>query len=140
GIDTVFPPPSRAKTTRERFTSHSENPACKGCHEGLDALGYTFESFDAIGAGRTTENGKSIDTRARVEVGGEALSFVDSLDLAQWLARNPDVSDCYLRQAFRYFTGQSDPRVETELMALTKALPAKFGDDLFEGLIAYVRS
>ncbi len=140
GIETVFPPPSRVKTTRERFTSHSENPACRNCHERLDAFGYTFESFDAIGAGRTTDNGKPIDTRARIEVGRESVSFGDSLDLAAWLARNPDVWECYLRQAFRYFTGQSDPRVESELLALTRALPAKLGDDLFEALIAYVRS
>lgn len=140
GIETVFPPPSRAKTTRERFTSHSENPACRGCHTQLDAIGYTFESFDAIGAGRTTDNGKPIDTRARVDVGGESVSFGDSLDLAEWLARNPDVSDCYLRQAFRYFTAQSDPKVESELLALSRALPSKLGGDLFEGLIAYLRS
>ena len=140
GIETVFPPPSRAKTTRERFTSHSDNSACRGCHKQLDALGYTFESFDAIGASRTTDNGRPIDTGAHVDVGGEPASFGDSLDLAQWLARNPDVSDCYLRQAFRYFTAQSDPKVESELLALSRALPSRLGDDLFEGLIAYVRS
>jgi hypothetical protein len=140
GIDTVFPPPSHAKTTRERFSSHSENPACNGCHERIDAIGYTFESFDAIGAARTTDNGKPIDSRARIDVEGESLSFGDSLELAQWLARNPNVSDCYMRQAFRYFTGQSDPRVEAELVALTRALPEKLSGDLFEGLISFVRS
>jgi uncharacterized protein DUF1592/uncharacterized protein DUF1588/uncharacterized protein DUF1595/uncharacterized protein DUF1587 len=140
GIDTVFPPPSRAKTTRERFASHSENPACNSCHERLDAIGYTFESFDATGAERTTDNGKPVDTRARVDLAGEWLSFGDSRDLAEWLARNPDVSDCYMRQAFRYFTGQSDPRIEAELVALTRGVPRTFGDNLFEGLIAYVRS
>jgi hypothetical protein len=140
GIETVFPPPSLAKTTRQRFTSHSENPACNGCHESLDAFGYTFESFDAIGASRTTDHGKPIDTRAHVEVGGETLSFDDSLDLAEWLARSPVVSDCYLRQAFRYFTAQSDPKIESELLALARALPSRLGDNLFEGIIAYVRS
>ncbi len=140
GIETVFPPPSRAKTTRERFVSHSENPACNSCHETLDALGYTFESFDATGAERTTDNGKPIDMRARVDLAGQWLSFGDSLDLAEWLAGNPEVSDCYLRQAFRYFTGQSDPRIESELVALTRDVPRSFSDNLFEGLIAYVRS
>jgi hypothetical protein len=140
GIETVFPPPSRAKTTRERFAAHAERSACRGCHKKLDALGYTFESFDAIGAGRTTDNGKPIDTGARVELEGDTLSFRDSLELSEWLARDQRVTDCYLRQAFRYFTGQSDPRIESELLALPRPLPAKPGDDLFEALIAYVRS
>jgi hypothetical protein len=140
GIETVFPPPSRAKTTRERFASHAERSACRGCHKKLDALGYTFESFDAIGAGRTSDNGKPIDTGAQVELEGDALSFRDSLDLSEWLARDQRATDCYLRQAFRYFTGQSDPRIESELLALPRPLPAPPGDNLFEALIAYVRS
>jgi uncharacterized protein DUF1592/uncharacterized protein DUF1588/uncharacterized protein DUF1595/uncharacterized protein DUF1587 len=140
GIEIVFPPPSRAKTTRERFSAHSENPACRGCHERLDALGDTFESFDAIGSGRTSDNGRSIETSARVELGGDPISFGDSLDLSEWLARDPAVADCYARQAFRYFTAQSDPRIESELLALSRGVPSGRGENLFEGLLAYVRS
>ncbi len=140
GIETVFPPPSTARSTRERFSVHSENPGCRTCHERLDALGFTFESFDAVGSARTSDNGRPVDTRAKVEVGDENVSFADSLELSQWLAVNPDVTECYTRQAFRYFTGQADPRIESELVALTQGQASDLRGNLFEGLVAYVRS
>ena len=140
GIETSFPPPAPAKTTRERFSVHSENPACRSCHENLDALGYTFESFDAVGAAQTADHGKSVDTRARVTIGDQTVTFGDSLELTEFLARDPDVSDCYSRQAFRYFTGQSDPKIEAELRSIARALPDGVAGNLFEQLIAYVRS
>jgi hypothetical protein len=140
GVETVFPPPTKAKTTRERFSSHVDDPACRGCHERIDPLGFTFERFDAVGAARTSENGKDIDTTARLEVDGHAVSFSDSFDLSEWLARRPEASECYLRQAFRYFTAQADPNVEAELLGLARALPPDKRDNLFEALVAYVRS
>jgi Protein of unknown function (DUF1588)/Protein of unknown function (DUF1592)/Protein of unknown function (DUF1595)/Protein of unknown function (DUF1587) len=140
GIETVFPPPSHAKTTRERFSSHSDNPACRGCHRKLDPLGDTFEAFDAIGASRATDNGKPIDSSARIELQSATVSLGDSLDLSERLARDPQVADCYLRQAFRYFTAQADPRIEAELLALSRESPDERRDSLFEGLLAYVRS
>jgi hypothetical protein len=140
GIETVFPPPSRAKTTRERFAAHVDNPSCSGCHATLDALGDTFEAFDAIGRTRAVDNGKAVDTGAQAAIEGERLSFTDSLELSEWLATNPRVADCYLRQAFRYFTAQADPKVESALVGLARTVPPDKSNNLFEALIAYVRS
>jgi hypothetical protein len=140
GVETVFPPPSRTATTRERFSSHTENPGCRGCHERLDAIGFTFEAFDADGAHRNVDNGKTVDTAARIDLRGETLAFGDSFDLSRWLAREPQVAECYLRQAYRYFTAQADPRIESELLGLSRAAAPERNDSLFEALIAYVRS
>ncbi|HXX69000.1 MAG TPA: DUF1592 domain-containing protein [Polyangiaceae bacterium] len=140
GIDTVLPPPSQAKTTRERFSAHTSDPACSGCHETIDPIGYTFEGFDAIGASRTTDNGKPIDTAAQVDLGSQSASLRDSYDLSQWLGANPLANECYLRQAFRYFTSSVDPKVEFELLALTAELRPALRENLFEALIAFIRS
>jgi hypothetical protein len=140
GIDTVFPPPSPTLTTRERFDAHTTDASCSGCHRKLDPLGYTFERFDATGASRSTDNGKPIDASARVELGGRALSFADSLELSEWLAHDPGAADCYMRQAFRYFTSQADARIESELLGLTRGLAPELRDNLFAALVAYVRS
>lgn len=140
GIETVLPPPSRAKTTRERFAAHTNDPGCAACHQTIDPLGYAFEGFDAIGEARTTENGKPIDTSVRVKLGQETVTFGDSLDLSEWLASSPEAAQCYLRQAFRYFTSSADAKVESELLALTGALPPARRDNLFEALVAFIRS
>src|SRR5262249_29297894 len=108
GIETVFPPPSPASTTRERFTSHVTNPACQIYHDRIDKLNFTFERFDAINGVRANDNNKPIDEAARVEIGKKTVSFADSFELSEWLGRSPRVADCYARQAFRYFTAQAD--------------------------------
>lgn len=49
-------------SVRERMEEHRANPACAGCHKAMDPLGFALESFDAIGAWRTTsEGGTPID-------------------------------------------------------------------------------
>ena len=136
GIETVFPLPSHVKSTRERFAAHSSNPACRTCHERLDEIGYTFESFDAIGAQRSSDNGKRIDTRATAELNGKPIALGDSLDLSRWLAQDPEVDECYLRQAYRYFTGQADPRIESELVGIS----SEAGGNLFDALVSFVES
>ncbi len=140
GIETVFPPPSKAKTTRERFSTHVTDPACAGCHRSIDPLGFTFERFDAVGASRATDNGRAVDTSARFELGGKAVSLRDSFELSEWLAQSPEAADCYLRQAFRYFTAQSDPKVESEIVAFLHRLPPERQGNLFEALVAFVAS
>jgi hypothetical protein len=138
GIETVFPPPEKTKTTRDRFAAHVADTACSHCHERIDPLGFTFERFDAEGGDRTTENGHDIRTAGQAEVGGQNRAFADSLELSRWLARSPEAAQCYLRQAYRYFTSQSEPAIEDELLALAR--PPELRDNLFEALIAYVRS
>ena len=50
-------PPAPGLTTRERFAEHAMNP-CATCHRLTDPIGFAFENYDAIGAWRTTEQGK----------------------------------------------------------------------------------
>ena len=46
---------------RERFQQHRANPACASCHAAIDAIGFPFETFDAIGRSRTDDAGAPID-------------------------------------------------------------------------------
>ena len=140
GIETVFPPPSLAKTTRERFSTHVADPLCASCHASIDPLGFTFERFDAVGAERATDNGHAVDPSARFELGGKDVALRDSFELSEWLAQSKEAADCYLRQAFRYFTAQSDPKIESEILAFAHRLPPERQGNLFEALVAYVAS
>jgi hypothetical protein len=140
GIEVVMPAPSTTRSTRERLAAHTTDKSCRVCHETLDAIGYTFEGFDAMGGARQTENGKTIDTSARVKMLGGERAFTDSTELTRWLAVQPSVSECFARQAFRYFSAGGDPAAEEGFLETRRTLPDSARSDLFETLVAYVRS
>ena len=54
---------------RQRLEQHRVNPACASCHNRMDALGFAFEKFDAIGRGRTMDEGVPIDTAGKLPDG-----------------------------------------------------------------------
>ena len=41
------------RSLRERMELHRKNPACAGCHQRMDPLGFALENFDALGKWRT---------------------------------------------------------------------------------------
>jgi hypothetical protein len=48
-------------TMRERMEEHRKNPACAGCHGGMDPLGFALENFDGIGEWRNSEANIPLD-------------------------------------------------------------------------------
>ena len=78
----------KAQTMRERMERHRANPECASCHRLMDPLGFALENFDAVGAWRTSEAGKPIDTSGRL-VNGTLVNGVTALREA--LLRRPEV-------------------------------------------------
>lgn len=140
GIEVVIPGPSTALTTRERFSQHVTDASCRGCHARIDALGFPFETFDAAGRARSTENGQPIDSVTQTTFGDERVRFENSADLSRFLARNPDVSQCFARQAFRYFSAQHDRSVERSYVELRDALAGERRGNLVEEVVHYAKS
>lgn len=139
-IEVSIPTPDHSLTTRERFSAHQANTSCRACHDSIDALGFTFESFDAAGKQRKLENGRTIDTKSHFEFGDLSGDFSDSVDLSRWLAGRSETRDCFDRHALRYFTAQSDRRVEASLTRWLGSLPAEKRGNLIETLVAFVGS
>ena len=48
-------------TLRQRMEQHRSNPSCANCHQQMDALGFAFENFDAIGGFRERDADGAID-------------------------------------------------------------------------------
>ncbi len=48
-------------TLRQRMEQHRSNAACANCHRQMDALGFAFENFDAIGRFREKDADGDID-------------------------------------------------------------------------------
>lgn len=90
-------------TTRERFAAHTEQEACRSCHQLIDPLGFGFENYDGIGAYRTQENGKAVDSVGEV-IGAEDANgpFTNVAELAEQLASSEYVQACFSKQVLRH--------------------------------------
>ncbi len=112
-VDATPPGLDPTLTTRERFAAHTENPACSGCHQYIDGVGFGFEGFDGVGARRTVENGLPVDMSGAVvslEGFDKATSdpFNDTRELGQMLATSPTAQSCLPLQYFRYARGYAE--------------------------------
>ena len=54
---------------RQKMEVHRKNPACATCHTKMDALGFGFENYDAVGRWRTKDGALVIDSTATLPDG-----------------------------------------------------------------------
>jgi hypothetical protein len=47
---------------RQRLAQHRANPACAGCHQLMDPVGFAFENYDAVGRWRDIEGNLPVDS------------------------------------------------------------------------------
>jgi hypothetical protein len=52
------------QTVRELLEQHRASPVCASCHARMDPWGFALENFSALGAWRTADNKKTLDTAA----------------------------------------------------------------------------
>jgi hypothetical protein len=63
-------PNGERQSVRERLEEHRRNPACATCHAEMDPLGFALENFDAVGAWRAVDEGRTpIDASASLSGG-----------------------------------------------------------------------
>lgn len=142
-IDVVPPVPDPTKTTRERYSVHSTDDACKACHHSIDAVGFSFEGFDGMGKARTEDNGHPVDSAVELEIGSDFDgAYADSNELAAAMAESATVRECFARQLFRAATGFSIAEVsasEKSYLGAWESSAAVEGD-VIEAVVALVRS
>jgi len=114
GFDIAPPIPDPSLTTRQRWAAHSANPACRGCHEMIDPIGFAFEGFDAIGRHRTEENGLPIDTAGALPL--LEVDVSDAASAARAIADAPRAASCLAEQWLRFTLGRL--RVPTDASAI----------------------
>lgn len=130
-VDATPPAPTRNATTRERYEKLTGGPACYGCHQHMDPLGFLFEHYDAIGRFRDTENGKPVRTSVTLTGAEEANGPVsDAVELGKRLASSAKVRACVTRQWFRFALARLEhPADECTIQQLEQELSSA-GDDL----------
>lgn len=94
-------------TTRERVALQTQPAACISCHSAINPLGFTLESFDAVGRFREQDNGKPIDaTGSYLTRSGTEVKFAGPRDLAKFLANSDEVHDAFAEQLFHHIVKQ----------------------------------
>jgi Protein of unknown function (DUF1592)/Protein of unknown function (DUF1588)/Protein of unknown function (DUF1595)/Protein of unknown function (DUF1587)/Protein of unknown function (DUF1585) len=133
--------PAEGVSTRERFSQHSSDPACKGCHGLIDGLGFGLEQYDAIGGYRTSDRGVPVDARGSLTGTGEAdADYVGGRELGALLIRSERATDCVPTQWLRYAMARRETEDDTCSLAAARDAFRESGGDLRELMIALVRS
>ncbi|HEY1381935.1 MAG TPA: DUF1592 domain-containing protein, partial [Gemmataceae bacterium] len=89
---------------RQRMEQHRANPDCAVCHEKMDALGFAFENFDAVGAWRTKDGRFDIDPSGAMPDG---RAFRDPAELRKLLRAEPDkFRRCLAEKLLTYALGR----------------------------------
>ncbi|HYP09655.1 MAG TPA: DUF1592 domain-containing protein [Bryobacteraceae bacterium] len=73
---------------REKMAQHRDNPACSGCHQLMDPVGFALENYDAVGRWRIVEDTRRIDVSGSLPDG---TKFEGIRGLQQALTARPDV-------------------------------------------------
>jgi len=143
-VDITPPSVTSAPTARDRFTAHEmAGGSCMNCHQLMDPIGFAFESFDAIGKYRTTENGATINLAGNILAATDTSlngTFTGVKELATKLAASDQVRDCVATQWFRYSTGRTEEVPDgCSLTTLQDAFGAS-GGDLGELVVAMTQT
>ena len=75
-------------TVRKRLAEHRSNAVCATCHNLMDPVGLSMETFDAIGRHRIDEDGVPIDASGGLPDGSH---FADVPGLEQALLNRPEI-------------------------------------------------
>jgi hypothetical protein len=103
-----IPAPPAVETgvsVRQRLSEHETNPACSGCHDMMDPIGFGFSNYDGLGHIQTMDGDQPVDVSGNV--GGSMKTDIDGdfsgvAQLAGKLAGSTMVRQCFARQWFRF--------------------------------------
>jgi hypothetical protein len=110
-LDTNLKPQAADATSRERYQAHSSNAVCYNCHQLMDPVGFTFESYDGYGRFRSTEAGKPVDTSGGLPLmdengpTGVTVAMGSVTDLANYLSLSEQTRACLVNNLSYYAYG-----------------------------------
>jgi hypothetical protein len=136
-----LPQPKEGVSNRERFAMHTSNPACAGCHNLIDGLGFGLEAYDGVGRFRTVDEGVAVNSMGEVTATTDINGKYDgAVELATRLAGSAQVRDCAPTQWLHYALGRREETSDAcSALELKKAF-ATSGGDLRELMVALTQT
>jgi hypothetical protein len=135
-----LPAPTEGETTRQRYEMlHAANPGCKGCHTLFDPIGFGLEHLDAVGRFRDKEGRFDIDDSGTVtNTSAGDIAFKGATELANAVAKLPEVSSCVAAYAAAYAFGVSESNASCLVRSATEKLRA--GGSLVDFFVGMTRT
>jgi hypothetical protein len=131
------PQPDPKVPVREQFVMHSAVPACRGCHQQIDPLGFAFESYDGVGRYRTVSGGKPVDASGVLTglASGDS-PFASPRELVDAVRASAEHRRCVAAQWLRHAIGRKDGAGDAASLDAAQDALARSGGDLRELLVA----
>ena len=142
-INVMVPELDPNLTTRERFSQHSTDDQCAGCHVMMDPIGFGLENYDAVGKWRDTENGAPIVATGSIEQGegtDVAGAFEGPAALGDRLASSDAAKRCMALSWFRYTNGRSETDADACELTLVSSRFAASGYDVKELILSLTQT
>jgi len=140
GLVVVPPEVDPTKSTRERYTQHSADPACKGCHQMMDPIGFGFEHYDGMGRYREKEGTHAIDARGELLATDVDGTYNGAIELANRLAKSEQVASCVITHWFRFAYGRGETDADRCSLQAVKKQFASAKYDMRELIVALTQT
>ncbi len=122
---------AQPRSVRERLAEHRKNPACAGCHQLMDPVGFALENYDGVGRWRATE---VPDRKLAVDAGGglpDGAKFDGVAGLEKALLARPEmfattITEKLLTYALGRIPGTSDAPAVRQVVRRSKGENFKF--------------
>jgi hypothetical protein len=94
-------------TMREKVSELTRPEACQACHSVINPLGFSLESYDAVGRFRTTENDKPINALSDYAADdGQIVHLSGARDVAEFAIHNEQAQNVFIEQLFHHVVKQ----------------------------------
>jgi hypothetical protein len=94
-------------TMREKVSQMTKPQACQACHSVINPLGFSLESFDAVGRFRTNENERPINPVSEYFTqDGEPVRLAGPADVANFALKSDPAQDAFIQQLFHHVVRQ----------------------------------
>lgn len=128
-------------SVRERLAEHVSNPACAGCHQQIDPIGFGLEGYDLAGRVRSEENGAAIDVSGELlGAGVEPTTFSGARELSERLVASDMYEACVAEQVFEFAIGRLPATADTCTLESLATVMQDTGGDMRELVIAVATS
>jgi hypothetical protein len=127
---------------RERLEQHVSSPACSGCHQLIDPIGFGLEQYDLAGRFRNAD-----ETGGAIDASGEVLGledtdgrFTGARELAELLVGSGEIEACVARQLFRFASGRHETPEDDCMIEGLQEIAIEHGGTTPEILLAIATS